>query len=101
MINLIQLILDFLGLLLLAVEGWQFFGRDWLAEIASKREDTNNWQFVVYRKRTYDPFTNFFTSAFWPNDYDHDIKRDLPNAKECKKENTWFSILKFMMNIQK
>ena len=82
---------------MVAVQGWYFFGRDWLAEIAKKRDESNNWRFVTYRKRNYDPLTNFFTETFWPNDR----KRSLDYKSDCRRENSWWDILKYMMNINK
>ena len=82
---------------MVAVHGWYFFGRDWLSEMAKKRDESNDWRFVTYRKRNYDPLTSFFTETFWPNDR----KRNLDYEKDCRQVNSWWSILKFMMNINK
>ena len=82
---------------MVAVHGWYFFGQDWLAEMAKKRDESNDWRFVMYRKRNYDPLTSFFTETFWPNDR----KRNLDNETDCRQVNSWWSILKFMMNINK
>ena len=86
---------------LVGVQGWYFFGRDWLAEIAKKRDDSNDWRFVSYRKRTYDPLTNFFTETFWPNDRKRNPVSHEIYGEDCKQENSWWSILKFMMNLNK
>ena len=84
---------------MIAVQGWQFFGSDWLAEIVAKRENLDNWSFAVYRKRTYDPLGNFFTETepiFWQNER----KRNLDYEPECPQRNSWWTVLKFMLNIK-